>query len=202
VSAALLIATKDLKLRIRDRSFIILGIIAPFTLALIFNIVFGSTFDPSSGLGLELGVVDLDQSEASQGLGRLLEAQDDGFLGLTKFDKVATAEDAIEADEINALFLFEEGFDESVLANQVAAIYVVGDVDAPTSTQIAAGFAESYGTSLDTVRVAVLTTLELTASPPTGNPLSSAFSYEFTDVDVATRQLDGPFSLLPGLHHI
>lgn len=191
MSAAVLIATKDLKLRIRDRSFIILGIVAPLTLAVIFNLVFGNAFDAGTGLGLELGVVDLDQSESSQGLSQLLEAQDDEFLTLTSFDSVATAEDAIGKDEINAFFLFEEDFSRSLTSNQAATIFVVGDIDAPTTTQIAAGFAESYGTSLDAVRIAVLTIVQLTAGPPTGNPLSAAFSYEFTDVEAATRQLDG-----------
>ncbi len=191
MSAAVLIAVKDLKLRIRDRSFLILGIVAPLTLALIFNVVFGNTFDASTGLGLELGVVDLDKSEASRGLSQLLEAQEDGLLTLTRFDSVVMAEDAIGDGEINAFFLFEDDFNQSVTSNQTATIYVVGDVDAPTSTQIAVGFAESYGTSLDAVRIAVLTTVQLTDAPPTGDTLSAAFSYQFTDVDAATRQLDG-----------
>ena len=146
MSAAVLIAVKDLKLRIRDRSFLILGIVAPLTLALIFNVVFGNTFDASTGLGLELGVVDLDKSKASRGLSQLLEAQEDGLLTLTRFDSVVMAEDAIGDGEINAFFLFEDDFNQSIASNQTATIYVFGDVDAPTSTQIAAGFAESYGT--------------------------------------------------------
>ena len=76
MSAAVLIATKDLKLRIRDRSFIILGIVAPLSLAVIFNLVFGNAFDAGTGLGLELGVVDLDQSESSQGLSERLTHKD------------------------------------------------------------------------------------------------------------------------------
>ncbi len=193
MSSALLIAAKDFKLRIRDRSFIILGIIAPLTLALIFNVVFGSVFD-SDGLGLEYGIygiVDLDHSETSEGLGQLLEAQDDGFLTLTTFDATAAAENAIGSNEIDAFFLIEEGFDQSITSNQAATIHVVGDIDAPTSTQIAAGFAESYGISLDAIRIAVLTTVQLTSGPPVGDPLSAAFSYQFSDVDAATRQLDG-----------
>ena len=42
VGAATRIATKDLKLRIRDKSAFILGILAPLVLAFIFNFVFGS----------------------------------------------------------------------------------------------------------------------------------------------------------------
>ena len=62
MSAATQIATKDLRLRVRDRSFFILGVIAPLSLAVILNFVFGDTFTDSS-FDLEYGLVDQDQSE-------------------------------------------------------------------------------------------------------------------------------------------
>ena len=45
----LLIAAKDLKLRVRDRSVFIVGIIAPAMLALIFTFAFGDALAASGG---------------------------------------------------------------------------------------------------------------------------------------------------------
>ena len=43
MSGAVLIARKDLRLRIRDRSAFIIGIIAPLGLAFIFNLILGDS---------------------------------------------------------------------------------------------------------------------------------------------------------------
>ena len=44
MGAATRIAGKDLKLRVRDRSAFIMGIVTPLALAYIFHLVFGGTF--------------------------------------------------------------------------------------------------------------------------------------------------------------
>ncbi len=103
------IATKDLKLRIRDRSAFILGIFAPLILAIIFKFVFGAAFTADS-LDLRFGFVDLDGSETSQAFHDVLEgAASEGILTLTEFDTADDADAALEAGDINAYYLIDAG---------------------------------------------------------------------------------------------
>lgn len=172
MSAATLIAGKDLKLRVRDRSAFIFGILAPLVLAFVFNLVFGSAFDATAtGLGLEYGIVDLDQSEISLVFsGVLEEVEADGVLTIEAFSSEASAKRAIED----------------------------GEIDAPTSTQIAASIAEQFGSGVEASQLAIGTTATVTSSPVTpefldslsGDPSSAAFSYQLEDVSAATKQLD------------
>ena len=100
MGSAARIAGKDLKLRLRDRSFFIMGIITPLALAYIFHLVFGNAFAADS-LELEVGLVDLDGTQVSQSLGEVLSAMDaDGILALTEFEEVAVAEAAVEENSV------------------------------------------------------------------------------------------------------
>jgi linearmycin/streptolysin S transport system permease protein len=199
VSAATQIAGKDLKLRLRDRSAFIFGIIAPLVLAFVFNLVFGSVFD-TTGLGLEYGMVDLDRSEISQRFGAVLEeVEADGILTIENYANEASAERAIEDDEIDAYYLIKDGFGEGVVTFASPTIRVVGDIDAPTSTQIAASIAQQFSIGVEATQLAITTTAIATSSQITpqfvislsGDPSSAAFSYQLEDVSAATKQLDG-----------
>lgn len=206
MGAATRIATKDLKLRIRDRSAIIIGIIAPLALAFIFDLVFGGAF--TQQLDLEFGLVDLDGSEISQGLGAVLEeVEDEGILALETFDSAGVAEEAVDEGEIDAFILIEEGFGQSVVTNSDAEILVVGSVDAPTSTQIAESIAQQYATGIEAAQLAIATTATAEGSQVspeffaslTADPSTAAFSYTLTDVTTATRQLDATTYFAAGM---
>ena len=187
MSAATLIAGKDLKLRVRDRSAFIFGILAPLVLAFVFNLVFGSAFDATAtGLGLEYGIVDLDQTEISLVFsGVLEEVEADGVLTIEAFSSEASAKRAVEDGEIDAYYLIAEGFGREVAALGSPTIRVIGDIDAPTSTQIAASIAEQFGSGVEASQLAIGTTATVTSSPVTtefldslsGDPSSAAFSY-------------------------
>ncbi len=197
--AAAQIAVKDLKLRVRDRSAFIFGIVAPLVLAFVFNLVFGSVFD-ATGLGLEYGMVDLDQSEISLRFGAVLEeVEADGVLTIENYANEASAERAIEDDEIDAYYLIEDGLGEGVVTVASPTIRVVGDIDAPTSTQIAASIAQQFSIGVEATQLAITTTAIVTSSQITpqfvsslsSDPSSAAFSYQLEDVSAATKQLDG-----------
>lgn len=206
MGAATRIAAKDLKLRVRDRSAIIIGLIAPLGLAFIFNLVFGDAF--TQQLDLRFGLVDLDGTEISQGLGEVLEeVEAEGILVLETFDSANVAEEAVDEGEIDAFILIEEGFGQSVVTNSDATISVVGSVDAPTSTQIAESIAEQYATGIEAAQLAIATTAAASDSPVTPeffaslttDPSTAAFSYVLTDVTAATRQLDGTTYFAAGM---
>lgn len=206
MGAATRIAIKDLKLRVRDRSAIILGIIAPLALAFIFDLVFGGAF--TQELNLHYGLVDLDGSEVSQGLGDVLEQiEADGILTVETFDSQNAAEEAVDGGDIDAFILMEEGFGQSVMANSDASISVIGSVDAPTSTEIAQSIAQQYATGIEATQLAIATTAAASDTPVspeffaslTTDPTTAAFSYTLADVTAATRQLDGTTYFAAGM---
>jgi ABC-2 type transport system permease protein len=205
MGAAARIASKDLKLRIRDRSAFIIGIFAPLALAFIFNVVFGGAF--SGDLELEYGIVDLDGGDVAQAFDEVLtQIESDGLFTLARFESAAEAEAAVEADEIAAFFLLGEGLSNAVIEGEAADLSVVGDIDAQTSTQIAASIAEQFGAGVSSTQLAVITAFALVDGPP---PAESAAwgqeaaargaSYSLVDVSAETRQLDGTTYFAAGM---
>jgi ABC-2 type transport system permease protein len=197
VGPATRIATKDLKLRIRDRSAFILGIFAPLVLAVIFNFVFGGALNAES-LDLRFGLVDLDDSDVSQAFREILSgAEREELLVVTDFEDAAGAEAAVEEGEIDAYYLIEPGMHAAVETGEEFAIRIVGDVDAPTSTQIAASIAEQFGDGVAGVQLSVATSVALLAGPPPPEiaewgqeAAAQGPSYLLDDVTTETRQLD------------
>ncbi|MDX1469446.1 MAG: ABC transporter permease [Acidimicrobiia bacterium] len=188
--AALRIAGKDLKLRLRDRSAIITGVIAPLALAVIFYFVFGSAFGGAGGLDLEYGIVDLDGSEVSTPLvGVLVEAEEAGLLVVEEYPDRGPAEAAL-GEEIDAYIVIPQGFGDLVVGGNAASIEVVGDVDAQTSTLIAGSIAEQYAAGVESGRLAFITAQTLGGASPAGDPATAAFSYEMVDMAAETRQLN------------
>jgi ABC-2 type transport system permease protein len=199
LKAAGRIAAKDLRLRIRDRSAIIIGIVAPLALAFIFNLVFGGAFE-SGGVELSYGIVDGDGSEISAALTEVLQgAEEEGILTVQSFGDTASADEAIESGEIDAYFLVPEGFEQEVINGGGPILEVIGNVDEPTATEIAYSIADQFGMGLESARLAVATTAALSGAAVTpelisslhGDPANAAFSYALVDDAVATRQLDG-----------
>lgn len=199
MGAATRIAVKDLKLRLRDRSAIIIGIIAPLVLAFVFNAIFGSAGDPAAGLDLRFGMVDLDGSQVSSAFSDVLESVEaEGILTLDSYPDQAAAEAAIDDGDIDAFYLIDEGFGQAVMTNSSPTIQVIGNIDAPTSTNIASSIAEQYSSGIEATQLALATTAGLTGSPVTpefiasvqGDPSSAAFSYALVDESAQTRQLD------------
>jgi ABC-2 type transport system permease protein len=197
MGSATRIAEKDLKLRLRDRSFFIMGIITPLALAYIFHLVFGNTFSADS-LDLEMGLVDLDGSQVSQSLGQVLSAMDaDGIIVLSEFDEVAAAETAVEEGEIGAFIQLDPGLGEAAMQGQPYTVHVVGDVDSPTSTQVASSIAAEFGSAIERAQLSVATAVGLGETPTpevvaawgqAAATLPPAFT--FSDVSAETRQLD------------
>jgi ABC-2 type transport system permease protein len=207
VVAALRIAGKDLRLRIRDKSALILGILAPLVLSYIFFLVFGPAAS-GEGVGLAYGLVDEDQSDISASFTSILEdAASEGILELDTFGDRASADASLEDGEIDAYFFIPSGLEEAVFANRSETIDVVGDVDAPTSTQIAAAFAEQFSSGIAASQLAVVTAATgrgVAVSPEfiqslSQDPGAAGMNYVLTDETASTKQLDGPTFFAAGM---
>jgi len=207
VIAALRIAGKDLKLRVRDKSIFILGILAPLSLAFIFNLVFGGATE-GTGLGLEYGMIDQDGSDISAAFTSVLEgAESEDILTLEMYTGAGDADEAIDEGVIDAYFVIPSGLADAVRSNQAATISVVGNIDSPTSTQIAASFAERFSSGIATSQMAVATTANVAGvevTPElidslTQDPATAASSFAFDDLSADTKQLDATTYFAAGM---
>jgi len=153
-------------------------------------------------------VVDDDRSEISTSFTAVLEgAAADGILELTTFDESAGAASSLDEGEIDAYFHIPSGLGDSVFANQAATIDVVGDVDSPTSTQIAASFAEQFASGVASSQTAVATAAVVSGQEVTPefigslgqDPASAAMSFSFIDETAATKQLDASTFFAAGM---
>lgn len=164
--AALVIARKDLRQRLRDRTFLIVAVIAPFGLAAIFSTLLGGVNQP-----LELGYAyaDLDRSELSSALrdGPLAGIEEAGFASVAEAESADAAREAVDNGEVDAALIVPEGFGASVTAGQGAVLEIIGSTDAGFSTDILRSIAESFTAELEGVRLAVaLTATELDGTSP------------------------------------
>ena len=200
MSRILTIAAKDLRLRIRDRSVLIIAFLAPLVLALIFNVVFGSAFGTDAEFEPGLGIVANDSPRTSGHL-------EDVATGLggswQSFPDRSAAESALEAREVEAVFVVSPGFDRTVDQGQGGSLEVIGDIDASISTQIATAVAEGYGLGLDQVGLNVASALASGGNPATVIEAATAPPSDplvnLTDITAGVRQLDGTTSTVAGM---
>jgi ABC-2 type transport system permease protein len=190
--SAFTIAGKDLRLRLRDRSAFVLGIVAPFAVAFLLRLVIGGAEDFSASYA----VVDLDGGPVAAGFVEILDGIDTQS-GLTVRSDLSEdeARDAVDDGDIDAVFVVPEGFSEAAASNEPAEVTVIGNVDAQLSTQIATAITDGFAADLNAVRLAVAT-----AAPPGAGPDEIArLVSEARDtpnpvvvaaIDAADRQLD------------
>lgn len=156
---AWLIAAKDLRLRIRDRSAFVLGILAPLGLAFIFNLVLG---DIVEGEFVPVyAVADLDGGPISSSLvSTFRDVESQGVIGLAG-DPSSREEAQALVDEgtVSAAIVIPEGFSDRVQSGEEARITVIGDPDNPTSIEIARSIAEGFAAEIEAVQLSVATVL-------------------------------------------
>ncbi len=201
MGAAIRIAIKDLRQRIRDRSAIMLGVVAPLGLAFIFSLIIPDT---TTDFTVSLGVVDEDgEAIAAVFVDEVLPSiEDDGFLALVPIESREEAAAAVDSGDIDAAVIVPEGFSRAVAAPDpgtceeegcvAATLDVLGHVDRQTSAQITKAIAESFTGRLTAGRVATATAI----ATGSGNPATVAAAaatatpqVTVTDVVAGSKQL-------------
>jgi ABC-2 type transport system permease protein len=185
--AALLIAGKDLRQRLRDRSALLIAVVVPLVLASIFGLIFHSAI--TGRVTFTFGVVDQDHGPAAQAfvadaLGPLERA---GLVKLHQESTLAAGRHAADTNQVAATFVVPVGFSAAIGRGQPARLRVLGSVDSTIGTQVAQSVAQSYADRIDTVRVATAA-----ARPGTINRAQAAALAPIVVADVSTknRQLD------------
>jgi linearmycin/streptolysin S transport system permease protein len=159
VTPALVIARKDLRQRIRDRSAIVLSIIAPFGLAAIL----GSLL-PANDDAIEThtyGVVDEDGGPVARSfVTDVLGGFDqDENVHLKEVPSISQARSLARDDEIAAAFVVPAGFSDAIASSGPAELRIIGSPDQQIATQIADAVATSFAAELNAVRLSVATVL-------------------------------------------
>jgi ABC-2 type transport system permease protein len=196
--AAVLIATKDLKQRVRDRSAILIAIVTPLVLAFIFNGIF-------SGIGggsntIKLGYVDQDggpvaQTFVQQVLGAVNKS---GLISVQSEPTLAGARSLVTKGTLNAVIVIPTGFSQAVQSDGPASMQVIGNVDSPISTQIARSIAEGYAAELNRIRLSVATVAAGTSGALSPDQITSIAAraaaaqapLAVEDVSSKTKELD------------
>jgi ABC-2 type transport system permease protein len=164
--AALLIAGKDLRQRVRDRSGLVIAFLAPFLLAAIIGLAFGSgdgfsfraTYAVADGDRGPLATRFVDGVLAGPGLAEVVTVRRVG---------AAEARDLVDRGEADAAFLIPAGFSASMQHGHSATITVLAAGASPVAGQVARALAEGYAAQLAATGLAVRTALDATGRPPT-----------------------------------
>jgi ABC-2 type transport system permease protein len=164
---AVLIAIKDLRQRYRDRSALLVSVVAPLGLALIFSTLLGS----ATNFHATYVVADLDGGT----LARVLRTdvigslQSAGVADITDVASEADARAAVEAGGTTAAFVIPSGFTLAIQSGQPATVEIVGAQGSDLGTEIARSLTQRFGDGVVGVQLAVATVADLS-----GRPLNAA----------------------------
>ena len=186
--AALTIAAKDLKERLRDRSAVILAVLVPLGLAFIMNLTLGPITDQA--FSTEVAVADADGGAVAQAFsGMLAEIEEGGFIAVSEASDPSAARVMVADDLISTGYLIPDGFSDAVGMNQEAAITVVANPDQPIGAQVGTAIAKGFTGEVNAVRLSVATALALGADDP--EALAAAASAEPAPIVLASGQTEG-----------
>jgi len=155
MSLALVVAAKDLRQRLRDRSALVVSIVAPLVLAAIISAAIGGNF---TSFRATFAVADDDG-------GPLAKAFVDGVLrspSLTKVVHVRVVSSAAEAKritrrDVDAAFLIPAGFSAAITSAQPAHFQVVRSRDRLIGGQLATSLAQGFAARVEATQLAVRT---------------------------------------------
>jgi ABC-2 type transport system permease protein len=146
------IVAKDLRQRLRDKSFFLLGILTPFVLALVLNLVFGGGSDGE--IEVRMGVVDADGSEVSAQLaGHMAEADGTGGITVESLPAGTDPETAIDEQGLDAVVVLPQGFGEAVTSAGAPEVELVENPDRAIQAGIAGSVVDGFTAEIDRTRL-------------------------------------------------
>ena len=171
--AIFVIAWKDLKQRLRDRSALVAAFVAPLGIAFIVSSAFGGGFVDS--FDATYAVVDADGSTLSKAfVSQVLGAP--AFrdqIDVVRPKSSAAARTLVTRDDVSAAFVIPKGFGSAVAGNRRAAITVLRNPDAQIGSAVAEALAEGYADQINAGRLSVATTIRAQAQPPAPAAIAS-----------------------------
>jgi len=152
MSAVLAIAIKDLRQRLRDRSAIVLGFVAPLAVAWLISMAFGS----AASFHTNVAVVDLDRGQVAAGFTTFVKSPE--LAKLLTVTSAVNAEDAkakVAKGDLGAAFVIPAGYSDAVTSGNNRPITVLTSVDASIAGQVARSLAQSFTAQIEAVQLSV-----------------------------------------------
>ena len=164
----ILVALKDLRQRLRDRTALLVSVVAPLGLAFIFSQLLAGTTD----FRAIYVVADMDGGPLATVLREDVIGSLEGgeTFQVADVPTEAAARAAVADGTADAAFLVPAGFSEAIGAGQAVTLEVVGARDSGLATEIARAVAQRFGDGVVTVQLAVATAAELGGAGGPGAP--------------------------------
>ena len=187
---ALVIAWKDLRQRLRDRSALILAFVAPFGIAVIISFAFGGGFADS--FSATYAVVDGDKSDLSKAfVNDVLKAPDfREQIAVVTPKSADAAREIVAGDGAAAAFVIPKGFQADVTRNRRANIRVLRNPNAQIGSEVAVALANGYVDQINAARLSIFTTIRARGGPPDPAAIA-ALAREATADRIPIQLVDG-----------
>jgi len=154
VRVALLIAAKDLRQRLRDRSAIVIGVVAPLVIAALMSLAFKG----SETFHFNLGVVDADGGPVATSLVKsLTQPALAHVVTVKRIGTAAQAGIAVRANTVQAALVIPSGFSASMSTSTPRSLTTLTSVDNVTAANVTASIATSFVAQLNADRLSVAT---------------------------------------------
>jgi ABC-2 type transport system permease protein len=152
MGAVLAIARKDLRQRLRDRSAIVLGFIAPVAVAALISVAFGS----AGSFHANVAVVDLDKGPVATGFTSFIGGPDlANLLTVMPVTSEADARARVASGDLGAAFVIPNGYSQAATSGKGRPITVLASVDSTIAEQVARSLAQSYTAQIEAVQLSV-----------------------------------------------
>jgi linearmycin/streptolysin S transport system permease protein len=183
---ALLIAGKDLRQRLRDRSALLMALVVPLVLASIFGLIFHNAI--GGRVTFKFGLVDADRGPAARAFTdqALRPLERSGLIAIVREPSLAAGRDATEANRVAATFVLPAGLSDACGHGRPASIRVLGSVDSTIGAQVAQSIAASFAGAADTLRIAAAAQ----GARGLGRAGAVPVPIVLADVSTSSRQLD------------
>lgn len=187
------IGFKDLRLRLRDRTAIILAFIAPLVLATIISFAFGREDVP---FRTTIAIADLDGSEISRSFTegiRSIPAFEDAI----EIKSASSAEEAsslVEKEEVGAAIVIPVRFGEAVRAGRAADVSVVRNIASPITGELAEAIAQGFASEINAGRLAIQTAVAAGALARPDSPGLEALVEQAVAERIPVNLVDGPIA--------
>lgn len=154
---AVLIAANDLRQRLRDRSAVLIAVVAPLALAAIFALILSDVADGT--VTFDYAIVDQDGGIAAELFSSTVlgEFETSGLIELTRADSLEEGERLAKDGHVAATFLIPAGFSDAVVGGRPGRLVVLGNVDLPIAVAVARSIAETYTSEVSAIQLAVAT---------------------------------------------
>jgi ABC-2 type transport system permease protein len=193
---ATLIAGKDLRQRMRDRSALLVVVVIPFVLAAILGLTLGNA--SSGNVKFDFAAVMADRGQPATAFASVLaELEHKGLVHLRSASSLSQARQLADRGHVAAAFYIPSGFSRAVSSGAGAVLTVVGDPNQPIGSLVARSIAQGYASELDGIRLAVATAVHASGGRPGAPPAqiaseAAALAAPITidDVSAKRKELD------------